>query len=69
MRCAALQWRLQTAFADPFSVNIGSSINFKIESPASSYAIEIYRSGYYGGSGARASASPSRRRPTSVNGS
>jgi hypothetical protein len=24
-------------FADPFSVNIGSSVNFKIESPASSY--------------------------------
>ena len=40
-------------FADPFSVNIGNSINFKIESPASSYAIDIYRMGYYGGGGAR----------------
>jgi len=40
-------------FADPFSVNIGNPISFKIESPASSYAIDIYRMGYYGGDGAR----------------
>ena len=40
-------------FADPFSVNVGGSINFKIESPASSYTIDIYRMGYYGGDGAR----------------
>ena len=40
-------------FSDPFSVNIGNSINFKINSPASSYAIDIYRMGYYGGDGAR----------------
>ena len=40
-------------FADPFSVNIGNSIDFKIKSPASSYAIDIYRMGYYGGDGAR----------------
>ncbi len=40
-------------FADPFSVNIGSSVNFKIESPASSYKVDIYRMGYYGGNGAR----------------
>ncbi|MGE5288238.1 MAG: DUF4082 domain-containing protein [Micromonosporaceae bacterium] len=40
-------------FADPFSVNIGASISFKIESPASSYAVDIYRMGYYGGDGAR----------------
>jgi methionine-rich copper-binding protein CopC len=40
-------------FADPFSVNIGNSINFKIESPASSYKIDIYRMGYYDGDGAR----------------
>ncbi len=40
-------------FADPFSVNVGSTINFKIRSPASSYAIDIYRAGYYGGDGAR----------------
>jgi Domain of unknown function (DUF4082)/Bacterial Ig-like domain/Bacterial Ig domain len=40
-------------FADPFSVNVGSSINFKIESPAKSYKVDIYRMGYYGGDGAR----------------
>jgi methionine-rich copper-binding protein CopC len=40
-------------FADPFSVNVGGSINFKIKSSASSYKIDIYRMGYYGGDGAR----------------
>ena len=40
-------------FADPFSVNVGESINFKIESPATAYSIDIYRIGYYGGDGAR----------------
>ncbi|MBO0881226.1 MAG: DUF4082 domain-containing protein, partial [Mycobacterium sp.] len=40
-------------FADPFSVNVGGSINFKIKSPATSYAVDIYRMGYYGGDGAR----------------
>src|SRR5450755_2573603 len=40
-------------FADPFSVDVGQSINFKIESPATAYAIDIYRMGYYGGDGAR----------------
>src|SRR5580693_7284904 len=44
-------------FADPFSVNVGGSINFKISSPASSYAIDIYRMGYYGDDGARLIAS------------
>jgi N,N-dimethylformamidase beta subunit-like, C-terminal/Domain of unknown function (DUF4082)/Bacterial Ig-like domain/Bacterial Ig domain len=44
-------------FADPFSVNIGQSINFKIKSPATSYAVDIYRMGYYGGDGARLIAS------------
>jgi methionine-rich copper-binding protein CopC len=44
-------------FADPFSVNVGGSINFKIESAASSYTIDIYRMGYYGGDGARLVAS------------
>jgi hypothetical protein len=46
-----------SGFADPFSVNIGQSISFKISSPASSYAIDIYRIGYYGGDGARLVAS------------
>jgi hypothetical protein len=40
-------------FADPFSVNVGQSISFKIESPATAYKIDIYRMGYYGGDGAR----------------
>ena len=40
-------------FADPFSVNIGQTVNFMIQSPASSYTIDIYRIGYYGGDGAR----------------
>lgn len=42
-----------TGFADPFSVNLGGAINFKIQTPASSYKIDIYRMGYYGGDGAR----------------
>jgi methionine-rich copper-binding protein CopC len=40
-------------FADPFSVNLGGTENFKIESPAASYSVDIYRIGYYGGDGAR----------------
>jgi methionine-rich copper-binding protein CopC len=44
-------------FADPFSVNVGGAINFKISSAASSYSIDIYRMGYYGGDGARLIAS------------
>ncbi len=40
-------------FADPFSVNIGQTVSFKIKSPATSYKIDIYRMGYYGGNGAR----------------
>lgn len=40
-------------FADPFSVNLGGTVNLKIESPAKSYTIDIYRMGYYGGDGAR----------------
>lgn len=44
-------------FADPFSVPIGGTINFKIETSVSSYSIDIYRMGYYGGDGARLIAS------------
>jgi methionine-rich copper-binding protein CopC len=40
-------------FADPFSVNAGGSINFKVRTSATTYAIDIYRIGYYGGDGAR----------------
>lgn len=44
-------------FADPFSVNVGQSVNFKIQSAAASYQVDIYRMGYYGGDGARLVAS------------
>ena len=44
-------------FADPFSVDVGQAVNFKIKSPASSYKVDIYRIGYYGGDGARLEAS------------
>jgi len=40
-------------FADPFSVNLGGTINFKIHTVATSYKVDIYRMGYYGGDGAR----------------
>src|SRR5215470_14028913 len=40
-------------FADPFSVNVGGSVHFKIRTSAATYAIDIYRIGYYGGDGAR----------------
>ena len=40
-------------FAAPFSVHVGQTIQFKIESPATSYKIDIYRMGYYRGDGAR----------------
>jgi hypothetical protein len=40
-------------FADPFSVNLGGTITFKIKASASSYKVDIYRMGYYGGNGAR----------------
>jgi hypothetical protein len=40
-------------FATDISVNAGQTVNFKISTPATSYTIDIYRIGYYGGSGAR----------------
>ena len=40
-------------FADDISVNVGQTINFKIDTPATSYSIPIYRLGYYQGNGAR----------------
>ena len=39
-------------FATDISVNRGSTVSFKVDS-ASSYRIDIYRMGYYGGMGAR----------------
>jgi len=40
-------------FASDISVNVGSKIDFKIDTAATAYSIAIYRTGYYGGSGAR----------------
>ncbi len=40
-------------FATNMSVNRGTSVSFKISTPATSYRIDIYRMGYYGGDGAR----------------
>ncbi|MET3769598.1 hypothetical protein ABIB15_002302 [Marisediminicola sp. UYEF4] len=40
-------------FATDISVNVGSRIDFKIDTNASSYTIDIYRTGYYQGLGAR----------------
>src|SRR5450756_1745234 len=44
-------------FATPFSVNLGQTVQFKISTPASSFKVDIYRMGYYGGNGARLEAS------------
>jgi N,N-dimethylformamidase beta subunit-like protein/uncharacterized protein DUF4082/fibronectin type III domain protein len=44
-------------FATSMSVNVGSTVNFKIKSATSNYRIDIYRLGYYGGDGARLMAS------------
>lgn len=40
-------------FADNISVTLGQTINFKINTDSKSYRIDIYRLGYYAGSGAR----------------
>jgi hypothetical protein len=45
---AALQ-----GFTTEMSVNVGETVNFKINSTAASYRLDIYRMGYYGGNGAR----------------
>jgi len=52
-------------FSTDISVNVGSSIGFKIDTSARAYTIDIYRSGYYGGDGARkiTSISPSATLP------
>ena len=55
-------------FATSMSVNVGDTVTFKINTPASSYHIDILRLGYYGGSGARKIASniqPSAKLPQS----
>ncbi|HWB99185.1 MAG TPA: N,N-dimethylformamidase beta subunit family domain-containing protein [Bryobacteraceae bacterium] len=40
-------------FATDISVNVGQTVSFKISTPSTAYHIDIYRFGYYGGSGAR----------------
>ncbi|MGC2323660.1 MAG: N,N-dimethylformamidase beta subunit family domain-containing protein, partial [Terriglobales bacterium] len=40
-------------FADQISVKPGDTINFKINTNAAAYTIDIYRMGYYQGNGAR----------------
>jgi hypothetical protein len=40
-------------FATDISVNRGSTIQFKVKTPATAYQLDIYRMGYYGGKGAR----------------
>jgi hypothetical protein len=52
-------------FATDISVNVGQIVNFKIDTNASAYRIEIYRMGYYAGMGARlvTTIQPSARLP------
>ena len=52
-------------FATDISVNIGSRVDFKINTSASAYTIDIYRTGWYQGLGARkvASVAPSAALP------
>ncbi len=40
-------------FATNISVNKGSPVQFKVDTPANSWRLDIYRMGYYGGNGAR----------------
>src|SRR4051794_39836295 len=44
-------------FGTDISVNAGQAIQFKIKTDARAYSIDIYRTGYYGGNGARKVAS------------
>jgi len=44
-------------FATSFSVDVGQTVSFKIDTPSTNYHIDILRLGYYGGDGARLIAS------------
>jgi hypothetical protein len=66
------QWAVQGSgdpsiqgFATDMSVDAGETLDFKINTPAASYSIDIYRLGYYGGAGARrvATVQPSAKLP------
>jgi N,N-dimethylformamidase beta subunit-like, C-terminal/Domain of unknown function (DUF4082)/Bacterial Ig-like domain/Bacterial Ig domain len=52
-------------FATNISVNKGTTVSFKIDTPATAYRLDIYRMGYYGGDGARkvATVNPSASLP------
>ncbi|WP_425956184.1 N,N-dimethylformamidase beta subunit family domain-containing protein [Xylanimonas sp. McL0601] len=50
-------------FATDISVDAGQRINFKIDTSATSYTIDIYRTGWYGGKGARKWASVTHDAP------
>lgn len=52
-------------FATEISVNLGERIDFKVDTDAAAYTLDIYRSGYYQGHGARkiASLAPSASLP------
>ncbi|AWB91440.1 DUF4082 domain-containing protein [Aeromicrobium chenweiae] len=56
----ASEWDIEGAgdpdiqgFATDISVDVGHQVDFKIDTTARSYSITIYRTGYYGGDGAR----------------
>src|SRR6476661_6625971 len=68
----ASQWYIDGAgdsniegFATRMSVDRGQSIDFKVDTDAGAYRLDIYRMGYYGGMGARevASIHPSSNLP------
>ncbi|KAA0271696.1 MAG: DUF4082 domain-containing protein [Acidobacteria bacterium] len=52
-------------FATDISVDIGETVDFKVDTDADDYRLDIYRMGYYGGDGARqvASVEPSATLP------
>ncbi len=54
-------------FATNTSVNVGATITFKVQTPATKYHLDIYRIGYYQGNGARliATVQPSAALPQS----
>ncbi len=53
-------------YATDISVNVGQPIDFKIKTDASTYTIDIYRLGWYGGNGARFVQSVSLKTPLPV---
>ncbi len=57
---AASEWDISGAgdasiqgYAAQFSVNRGTTVQFKVDTNAAAYRFDIYRMGYYGGAGAR----------------